>query len=111
MCSGSYAQFIDYVDLPQIIAFEVRDKLTTLDPFLLVKQATGTVLRYRLAGIVYFGNTHFVAHIIRQDGQIWFHDSITTCHNLLYEGSIASGLIHLSSAHSKDVHTGIYCHT
>ncbi len=109
VCSDPYAQFVDYVDLPQMIAFEIRDKSTTLDPFVSVKQVTGTVLKYRLAGIVYFGDVHFVACIIRQDGQIWFHDGITTRRNLLYEGSIASGLIDLSSAHSKDVHTGIYC--
>ena len=74
-----------------------------------MRQLTGTDLDYRLAEIVYFGDMHFVACIIRQVGQIWFHNSITTCHNLSYEGSIGSGQIDLSSAHSKDAHTGIYC--
>jgi hypothetical protein len=77
----------------------------------LVKHLTGTNLTYRLAGIVYFGDMHFVAHIIRQDGQIWFHDGITTQRNLIYEGSIASGHIDLASVHSKGAHTGIYCRT
>ena len=105
-CSQPYAQF---VDLLQIIAFEVNDKSTILDQLLSVRQTTGSVLKYRLAGIIYFGDMHFVAHIIRQDGQIWFHDGITTHCNLIYEGSVASGQINLSSSHSKDVHTGIYC--
>jgi hypothetical protein len=62
---------------------------------------TNTDLNYRLAGIVYFGDMHFVARIIRQDGQIWFHDGITTQRNLIYEGSIASGHIDLTSARSR----------
>ena len=37
------------------------------------------------------------------------HDAITTHHNLIYEGSTGSSQIDLSSAHSKDAHTGIYC--
>jgi hypothetical protein len=109
VCGDTFAQCVDYVDLSHIIAFEVRDKSTSLDPFVSVKQLNDIVLKYRLAGIVYFGDMHFVTRIIRQDGQIWFHDGITTRRNLIYEGSIASGLIELSSANSKDVHTGIYC--
>jgi len=108
-CSDPYAQIVDYIDLPKIIAFELGDKSTVLDAIVLVRQLTGTDLNYRLTGIVYFGDTHFVARIIRQDGQIWFHDGITTRRNLIYEGSIGSGQIDLSLAHSKDAHTGIYC--
>ena len=109
VCNNSYTQFVDYIDLPKIIAFELRDKTTVLDAIVSVRQLTGTDLDYRLAGIVYFGDAHFVARIIRQDGQIWFHDGITTRRNLIYEGSIGSGQIDLSSVHSKDAHTGIYC--
>jgi len=99
---------VDYIDLPKIIAFELRDRSTVLDAVVSVRQLTGTDLNYRLAGIVYFGNMHFVVRIIRQNGQIWFHDGITTHCNLIYEESIGSGQIDLSSAHSKDAHTGIY---
>ena len=109
VCNGTYAQFVDYISLPKIIAFELRDKATVLDATVSVRQMTGTDLDYRLAGIVYFGDVHFVARIIREDGQIWFHDGITTRRNLIYEGSLSSGQIDLSSAHSKDAHTGIYC--
>jgi len=94
-------------DLPKFIAFELRDKATVLDAIVSLRQLTGTNLNYRLAGIVYFGDAHFVAHIIRQDGQIWFHDGITTCCNLIYEGSIGSDHIDLSSAHSKGSYRNI----
>lgn len=109
ICRDPFTRYTDYIDLPNIIAFEVKDKSTTLNASVSVTQLTGPVLKYRLAGVVYFGDMHFVARIIRQDGQIWFHDGITTRRNLNYEGSIASGTIDLSSTYSKDVHTGIYC--
>ena len=108
VCGSPHAQTAEYVDLPNIIAFELKDQSTTLDTLLSVKLLTGTVLKYKLAGIVYFGDTHFVARILRQDGQIWFHDGITTRRNLIYEGSVASGLIDLLSAQTKLAHTGIY---
>src|SRR6266540_2033510 len=101
--------FTVYNDLPQVIAFELRDKSTLLDSTIWVKQLTGTQLTYRLAGVVYFGDMHFVTRIVRQDGQIWFHDGITTQRNLIYEGRIASGHIDLTSVRSKGAHTGIYC--
>ncbi len=110
VCNEPYIRTAEYIDLPQVVAFELRDKSTGLDSTVFVKQSTGTDLTYRLAGIVYFGDMHFVACIIRQDGQIWFHDGITTQRNLIYEGSIASGHIDLTSAHSKGAHAGIYCH-
>jgi hypothetical protein len=108
VCDEPFTQIADYKDLPQVIAFELRDKTTLLDSTILVKQLTGTQLTYRLAGVIYFGDMHFVARIIRQDGQIWFHDGITTQRNLIYEGSIASGHIDLTLVQSKSAHTGIY---
>ena len=55
VCSQSYAQFIDYIDLPQIIAFEINDKTTILDPLLSVRLTTSSVLKYRLAGMYTLG--------------------------------------------------------
>jgi hypothetical protein len=109
VCGNPFAKIVDHVHLPHIIAFELKNNSTTLDTLLTVKLLTGIVLKYRLAGIVYFGDVHFVARVLRQDGQISFHDGITTCRNLIYEGSIASAQINLSSAQSKVAHTGIYC--
>ena len=72
VCNNLYTQFLDYIDLPKIITFELRDKTTVLDTIVSVRQLSDADLDYRLVGIVYFGNTHFIAHIIKQDGQIWF---------------------------------------
>ena len=40
ICNNSYAQFVDYIDLPKIIAFELRDKATALDAIVSVRQLT-----------------------------------------------------------------------
>jgi len=34
------------------------------------------------------GSDHFTAQIILEDGQIWFHDGITTGHNTIYDRSL-----------------------
>jgi len=70
VCNNFYAQFLDYIDFPKIITFELRDKTTVLDTIVSVRQLSDADLDYRLAGILYFGNIHFIAHIIKQDGQI-----------------------------------------
>jgi len=77
VCNNFYAQVLDYIDLPKIITFELRDKTTVLNTIVSVKQLSDADFDYRLAEIVYFGNTHFITHIIKQDGQIWFYDGIT----------------------------------
>jgi len=62
-----------------------------------VQQKTGETLWYRLAEIIYFGDNHFVAHIIRKDGQVWFYDGIGTGRNLIYKGSVQSNQLDLLS--------------
>jgi hypothetical protein len=109
VCNDLYSCITNYIALPQVIAFEITDKETVLNRVISVKLLSNTILNYRLAGIIYFGDMHFVARIIRQDGQIWFHDGITTQRSLIYEGIIDSGQLDLSTAHSKPAHTGIYC--
>ena len=44
---------------------------------------------YKLCGIVYFGDSHFTARVIYNNGMIWFHDGLETGHTLLYEGTVA----------------------
>jgi len=53
--NNSYTQFVDYIDLPKIVAFKLRDKTIVLNAIVSVRQLIGTDFNYRLAGIVYFG--------------------------------------------------------
>ena len=41
--------------------------------------------KYRLCGVIYFGNGHFVSRIIDKSGDIWYHDGASTGENVKYE--------------------------
>jgi hypothetical protein len=43
---------------------------------------------YRLRGIVYGDGNHFVARLFTKDGQIWYHDGITTGSKCYFEGNL-----------------------
>ena len=52
---------------------------------------------YKLCGIVYYGDSHFTAHVVYRNGMIWFHDGIATGQSLLYEGTFQNFLHSLNS--------------
>ena len=41
--------------------------------------------KYRLCGVIYFGNGHFVSRIVDKSGDIWYHDGASTGENVKYE--------------------------
>jgi hypothetical protein len=43
---------------------------------------------YTLIGMIQFGNFHFTSRIVDRNGGVWFHDGISTGHDLDYEGSL-----------------------
>jgi len=106
---NSFCSQISTYNSPPIISFQLADALTTCDVVISVQQKTGETLWYRLAGIIYFGDNHFVAHIIRKDGQVWFYDGIGTGWNLIYEGSVQSNQLDLLSVSAKSACCAIYC--
>ena len=44
--------------------------------------------KYRLCGVIYFGNGHFVSRIVDKSGDIWYHDGAKTGENVQYEKNI-----------------------
>jgi hypothetical protein len=108
-CNNTYTQTVSYIDLPKIIAFDIVDKSTTIDSTISVVQQSEIILNYRLMGIIYFGDMHFVSRVIRPDGQVWFHDGMSTGRNLIYQGNLNSHETDLSAIHSKTAHSVIYC--
>ena len=43
---------------------------------------------YKLCGIIYFGDAHYTACVVTDNGMVWFHDGIATGQNLIYEGML-----------------------
>ena len=66
-----------------------------------------TETSYKLRGIIYFGDSHFVARVIFDNGMVWFHDGLTTGHNLIYEGMLNNDLL-LHQCNGKNAIAAIY---
>jgi hypothetical protein len=63
---------------------------------------------YQLRGIVYYGDSHFTARVIYNNGMIWFHDGIATKQSLLYEGTIQNLVESLNLCRGKEASAAIY---
>ncbi len=71
-------------EIPSVIALET--KATPTVQFHLTHNSGA--IAYRLRGLIYWGEFHFVSRIIDRSGQVWFHDGITTGSSCQWEGTI-----------------------
>ena len=55
---------------------------------------------------MYFGDAHYTAHVVCDNGMIWFHDGIAAGQNLIYEGMLNN--LSLNNCRGKDALTAIY---
>ncbi|KAF8958461.1 hypothetical protein BDZ97DRAFT_1668456 [Flammula alnicola] len=72
--------------LPDVLVFDFGGIKLVIN-FSIDVSFNNSQYKYKLAGIIYFGSNHFTSRIITQNGQIWFHDGITTGQQLEYEGT------------------------
>jgi hypothetical protein len=63
---------------------------------------------YELWGIVYYGDSHFTAHVISNNGMIWFHDGIATSQSLEYESTFQNFHGSLKSCKGKEAIIVVY---
>ena len=45
---------------------------------------------YKLRGIIYYGQSHFTARVIQNNGLVCYHDGLERGKNLVYEGTLAN---------------------
>ncbi|KAF8897113.1 hypothetical protein CPB84DRAFT_1655757, partial [Gymnopilus junonius] len=64
--------------------------------------------KYSLAGVIYFGQAHFTARIIKSDGQIWYYDGMLDNGNLSYDGTFSTNTPDISFAHGRVASAAIY---
>lgn len=76
----------EFQKVPEMLAFDITSFDPTIDISFKIWIKNEQV-RFRLAGILYYGHSHFTSRILTQDKQLWFHDGITTGNQLNYEGS------------------------
>lgn len=60
------------------------------------------ICKYNLKGVVYFGDGHYTSKIIINHDQVWFHDGISTGHELQYDGLLHSTSF-LTTPHPLDL--------
>jgi hypothetical protein len=76
-CSSSLIKQLYYTDIPKLMVFEYPNtKIKTSHKIRFKTDNAITVLHLR--GIVYHGENHFTSRIISPEGNIWFHDGIST---------------------------------
>jgi len=61
-----------------------------------------------VVGIVYYGSDHFTAHIILEDGQMWFHDGITSGQTTIYDRSLILNCPELYTCRGKQASLVLY---
>jgi hypothetical protein len=72
-CLNPLRNVITYNHSPKLLIFAVGGYNIELSKY--IKISTNDRRRkFYLKGIVYYGDFHFVSHIIQKDGTVWFHD-------------------------------------
>lgn len=91
---------------PPLIAFDFAWQNPDIDTQLEISIRESNFL-YRLRGIIYFGDNHFTARIVSNEGTTWFHDGMETREHVIYEGPITT-LQTLTTCKGKTASAAIY---
>ena len=101
-CTEELTFYQKFMSAPPLVALEFAGHPIEIDNQISIK-IENLEYSYNLVGIVYYGSEHFTARIILEDGQIWFHDGVTTMQTSQYDGSLALNCSELSAWKSGPV--------
>ncbi|KAJ4488808.1 hypothetical protein C8J55DRAFT_423376 [Lentinula edodes] len=98
---------------PPIIAFQLSQPdqgkdIPYIEMTLTVQDASNKNQKYSLSGIIYFGEAHYTARIIDQDGKVWYYDGIADNGRFSYNGNINTDNIQLHKRGQKQAAVAIY---
>jgi hypothetical protein len=74
---------------PPVLHFAIDDPCIKFDPALNISVGD-SVVRYALRSVIYIGNNHFTTRIVKENGDIWYHDSIKTGATSISDGNMHS---------------------
>jgi hypothetical protein len=97
--------FLDLI--PFMIVLEPGEAIPNVQ--LRLSHNSGAIV-YKLRGLIYWGNFHFVSRIVDKSGQVWFHDGISTRSSCEWERTIdlVSDTLWLMKAGSKKLCCCVY---
>src|SRR5882724_7842651 len=70
---------------PSMLVFEINTRNIKVSKTLKFEQEGETVV-LDVRGLIYHGDFHFTSHIIRTDGNVWYHDGMTSRSSCENEG-------------------------
>jgi len=106
-CSGILLHHHKFLSAQPLLALEFLGHDIQIDRHISI-EIKDTEYVYNLVGIVYYGSDHFTARIISEDGQIWFHDGVTTGQTTKYDGSFTYNCPELYTCQGKCALLAIY---
>ena len=85
-CHRHMVKVENYINAPNIFAL-IMTTTAVIETSIILP---GTDQMYRLAGIIYYHDCHFVCRVIDKSGQVWFHDGVENGDTALYEDNIVN---------------------
>ena len=86
-CFSAMMQPISFKSIPSVLVFEINLRSITISKSLQFGQE-GETVGLNIRGLIYHGDFHFTSRIIGIDGNVWYHDGITTRSRCENEGDI-----------------------
>jgi hypothetical protein len=77
VCNSHLMRTFSFKNETTLLALDVTGAMVNPN-YALCVIVGGEEFRYCLAGVIYFGDRHFVSRVITLDSQVWFHDGIAT---------------------------------
>ncbi|KAJ7252196.1 hypothetical protein C8J57DRAFT_1077516 [Mycena rebaudengoi] len=94
--------------VPAVLCLSITSKQVQLDPVLRFN-CDGRRVVTKLRGIIYHGDEHFTSRMFTTNGDIWFHNGITTQSSTRFEGNLRKfALASLHMYRGKDATLAMY---
>ena len=84
-CNRHLLRYLKYDVAPPFIAFAMKDLKMRVDNQIVLQEIDQM---YRLCGIIYIADKHFICRIVDKSGGVWLHDGVQHREHVLYYDNI-----------------------
>ncbi|KAF8238540.1 hypothetical protein L208DRAFT_1490316, partial [Tricholoma matsutake] len=93
VCGEHLTRQYAFEESPAMIAFDMSQHQTSLLESIVIATVNRQNMTYKLRGVMYHREDHFTSRFITESGSVWYHNGMSTGHQMEYEGNI-SDIIH-----------------